>query len=74
MINKKEIEKEFDLLSYGQDMVKITLSSYPEFKKLEKENQEKLNRVITKAFYIHMVRLEEEPELYFENLDYLNVI
>ena len=74
MIDNKDIENEFDLLSYGQDMVKIALSSYPEFKKLEKENQEKLNRVITKAFYIHMLRLKEEPEEYFENLDYLNVI
>lgn len=74
MIDKEKIENEMDLLSYGQDIVKIAVSCYPEFKDLEKDSQEKLMRVITKAFYIHMTRLEEEPEAYFENLEYLNII
>lgn len=55
-------------------MVKIALSYYPEFKKLDEEQKEKLKRIITKSFYIHGVSLEENPKRYFENLEYLNVI
>ena len=73
-MDENKIEKEFDFLNYAQDMARIALWDYSEFKALSEEEKAKIERIITKAFYLHGMSLEENPKAYFENLNTLHTI